>query len=391
MYDLRVNQTQMVQKDYLSVTINDVTTKYDQTTTYSYNLRDQMTGTTISTPKANQTTGEVTYKSEAPTYIYNEGGQRMKKYEPDDNSFAEDDTTKYFYTGSAVLYTTNNSNELMTENILDPSGQIIASKRYDDDYDPGTTYELANMYFFSHYDIRGSVTSIVRPDGTLIEGYTYDEFGNKKTTEYDENGNPVLNPNNEVFKNEVTFTGSITDMSTGLQYMNARYYDSTNGRFLSQDTYSGSPYEPWTQHLYSYCGNNPTNFVDPTGHKRDETCAGLYSGSTSKKPIAPRGGYRDEESGVHNPVDKAKASTPIAMVGFGPYNLDLSEYSMLHHAVQTDMLLKGHADAIEYPIPGASKNGNIGYADAINSLSASVWEVKPISQYGRRAGIKGVC
>jgi RHS repeat-associated protein len=99
-----------------------------------------------------------------------------------------------------------------------------------------------------------------------IKKYTYDEFGNKKTTEYDENGNPVLNPNNEVFKNEVTFTGSITDMSTGLQYMNARYYDSTNGRFLSQDTYSGNPYEPWTQHLYSYCGNNPTNFVDPTGH-----------------------------------------------------------------------------------------------------------------------------
>jgi RHS repeat-associated protein len=123
------------------------------------------------------------------------------------------------------------------------------------------------MYFFYHYDIRGSVTSIVRPDGTLIEGYTYDEFGNKKTTEYDENGNPVLNPNNEVFKNEVTFTGSITDMSTGLQYMNARYYDSTNGRFLSQDTYSGNPYEPWTQHLYSYCGNNPTNFIDPTGHR----------------------------------------------------------------------------------------------------------------------------
>ena len=62
--------------------------------------------------------------SEAPTYLYNAGEQRMKKYEPDDNDFAEDDTTKYFYTGSAVLYTTNASNELMTENILDPSGEI---------------------------------------------------------------------------------------------------------------------------------------------------------------------------------------------------------------------------------------------------------------------------
>jgi len=65
-------------------------------------------------------------------------------------TLAEDDTSKYFYTGSAVLYTTNASNELMTENILDPDGQIIA---FDDDYDQGTPYELENKYVFFHYDV----------------------------------------------------------------------------------------------------------------------------------------------------------------------------------------------------------------------------------------------
>lgn len=43
-------------------------------------------------------------------------------------------------------------------------------KRFDDDFDTGTEYELASQYFFYHYDVRGSVTNIVRPDGKLNEG-----------------------------------------------------------------------------------------------------------------------------------------------------------------------------------------------------------------------------
>ena len=65
-YDLRGNQTQEVTKEYLSVTVDDVTTKYDQTTAYIYNLRNQMTGTTISTPVANESTGEVTWGAKRP-------------------------------------------------------------------------------------------------------------------------------------------------------------------------------------------------------------------------------------------------------------------------------------------------------------------------------------
>ena len=69
----------------------------------------------------------------------------------------------------------------------------------------------------------------------------------------------------DAFFNEVTFAGSIADAS-GLLYMNVRYYNPATARFLSQDSYSGNPYDPWAQHLYSYCGNNPINMADPTGH-----------------------------------------------------------------------------------------------------------------------------
>ena len=102
--------------------------------------------------------------------------------------------------------------------------------------------------------MRSSTTAIVTPNGSLKTGYSYDEFGNIEQT------------GSQTFLNDVTFTGSVTDKSTGLQYMNSRFYNPSTGRFLSQDTYTGNPYEPWTQHLYAYCMNNPTSMVDPTGH-----------------------------------------------------------------------------------------------------------------------------
>ncbi|NLD93286.1 MAG: RHS repeat-associated core domain-containing protein [Fibrobacter sp.] len=48
----------------------------------------------------------------------------------------------------------------------------------------------------------------------------------------------------------------------GLYYMNARYYDPTNGRFLSEDPIGLSGGDLT---LYSYAGNNPVVFVDPSG------------------------------------------------------------------------------------------------------------------------------
>ena len=106
----------------------------------------------------------------------------------------------------------------------------------------------------------------------IVKGYEYDEYGN--TTDGGE----------ESFINEVTFTGSVRDLGSGLQYMNARYYDPATGRFVSQDTYTGTPYAPWTQHLYSYCGNNPVNMVDPTGHMPVKPIAVCDGGTTRVVP-----------------------------------------------------------------------------------------------------------
>ena len=53
----------------------------------------------------------------------------------------------------------------------------------------------------------------------------------------------------------------------GLVYMAARWYAPTLGRFLSADTLIPDPANPQSYNRYSYVGNRPLNFSDPTGHR----------------------------------------------------------------------------------------------------------------------------
>ena len=83
---------------------------------------------------------------------------------------------------------------------------------------------------------------------------------------------PIFYGNTEVlpgdgFDNEVCYTGQIYDERTGLYYYNARFYDASAGAFTSQDTYRGEGSDPRTLNLYGYCGGDPVNLTDPTGHK----------------------------------------------------------------------------------------------------------------------------
>src|SRR5262249_49973448 len=58
------------------------------------------------------------------------------------------------------------------------------------------------------------------------------------------------------------FTGREFDRVTGLQYNRARYYDSTTGRWTTQDPIG---FDGGDSNLYRYVKNNPTNEVDPSG------------------------------------------------------------------------------------------------------------------------------
>ena len=97
------------------------------------------------------------------------------------------------------------------------------------------------------------VIQVIDENGNAVNSYSYDEWGNILTAQ-------------EQINNPMKYAGEYFDDETGLYYLRARYYDSSIGRFISKDSQEGDVKNPLTMNLYTYCGNNPINRWDPTGH-----------------------------------------------------------------------------------------------------------------------------
>lgn len=70
------------------------------------------------------------------------------------------------------------------------------------------------------------------------------------------------------------FTSHERDVESGLDYMQARYYQNLQGRFTSADPFlaSGRLANPQSWNRYSYVLNNPVRLTDPTGYEgKDDT------------------------------------------------------------------------------------------------------------------------
>jgi RHS repeat-associated protein len=112
-----------------------------------------------------------------------------------------------------------------------------------------------NPYVTTFYsgDQIGSARMLTDYGGWPVSSDTYYPFGPEPTPPGD--------------NNHYRFTGQERDNESGLDYFNARHYSITTGRFMSPDPYSGSMdlANPQSLNRYSYVGNMPLTFTDPSG------------------------------------------------------------------------------------------------------------------------------
>ena len=106
---------------------------------------------------------------------------------------------------------------------------------------------------FYHTDHLGTPVVITNESGQVLSKHKYFPFGEE------------MSPQGGATHTR-RFTGHERDSESGLDYMLARYYTSTAGRFMSVDPGNDTtPLDPQSWNRFAYTRNNPLKFVDPDG------------------------------------------------------------------------------------------------------------------------------
>lgn len=185
------------------------------------------------------------------TYVYNADGTRDRKFNPDGT------TTYYLYFRGELI--TESDRAANFTNYLYAGDRRIARLA---PLAPGAPPSISNLTF-TLSDHLGSASIELTGDGQPLRTRAFKPYGEEISDQA-----TIDNPDNHY-----KFTGKERDIESGLDYFGARYYNSTNGRFMSpdwSDKPQAVPYSslgnPQSLNLYGYVGNNPMNSIDSDGH-----------------------------------------------------------------------------------------------------------------------------
>ncbi|MGN7726481.1 RHS repeat domain-containing protein [Luteimonas sp. 22616] len=200
---------------------------------------------------------------------------------------------------------------------------------------------------YIHTDALGSPVAVTNSAGQVIE-----------RTEYAPYGEQLNRPND----NKPGYTGHVADVTTGLSYMQQRYYDPQIGRFLSRDPVTANPNTGANFNAYWYANNNPYKFSDPDGRQAKSSSCGdtIYCG--------PDPQYRDLPNGERpsGPFEPSKTRGEVNQNGMVQRNENVkSQIETLRSAMD----LNGHKAAPLIVTGGESHVANDGRVRSVTDGS----------------------
>jgi len=182
--------------------------------------------------------------SDTATYTYDENGIRKTKV-------VGDEVIEYITSGGEVVAQRSNngttgdsSDDVVITFTRGADGSLISMNRN------GTTY-----YYVTN--IQGDVEQILDSTGAVVVSYVYDAYGRVVSI----SGTHASTIGEE---NPFRYRSYYFDNESGYYYLQSRYYDSLMGRFISEDGQINEGY--YGNNKYSYCENNPINYVDKEGN-----------------------------------------------------------------------------------------------------------------------------
>jgi RHS repeat-associated protein len=111
---------------------------------------------------------------------------------------------------------------------------------------------------YVYTDPQGTPLAEADANGNITATFDYTPYGSTAI------GTPPNGPG---------YTGHVNDPETNLVYMQARYYDSATGHFLSIDPVIPKPGDAFSFNRYDYVNNNPVNHIDANG--REAACVSM--------------------------------------------------------------------------------------------------------------------
>ena len=159
---------------------------------------------------------------------------------------------------------TNNSLTAVLDFIYDESGKPFALKYSTN----GTSFET----YYYVLNLQGDVVKLIH----YIPGFEYESVA---TYEYDAWGN-VSSSGRLAEINPLRYRGYYYDNETGFYYLQSRYYDPANRRFINADVYASTGQGFVGTNMFAYCNNKPIINSDPSGHALRSNLTAICDGGS---------------------------------------------------------------------------------------------------------------